>query len=116
MYDCKRKKSILRIRSKFGPSARFEVLFLKTSANFYAQLNDLIEGKTIFSAGTVLFKKENNNKNLKSKLFAVKLSDIFSKYCTDNKIESVTINVANYKFHGLIKVFSENLLEKISSK
>lgn len=111
----KRRKSILRIRSKFGSSVRFEVLFLKTNACFYFQLNDLLDRKTVFSSSTKLFKMDNPLKNLKSIKFATMLSNVLYDYCLKNNItQNIAVNVANYKFHGLIKAFSDNLFKKIS--
>jgi ribosomal protein L18 len=100
----KRKKAILRIRSRFGKKASYEVLILKTNRYIYAQLNNILTGKTIFASSSL----EIGDKNKKVSARSIKVSKLVGKdlanKCIKNKIESQPVfNRGSYNFHGVVK-------------
>ncbi len=105
----KRKVYIKKRRSKFGSiQNRFELLVLKTSVYLYIQIVPLFEKNST----VVSFRVRKKNTSIES------LSEKVFSYFKKNKLtpESFVLNVANYRYCGLIKMFSENLNSKFYAK
>ena len=105
----KRQAQILRRRGKNG-SAKFELLIRKTGQHIYAEVLDLINGKTLTTISTISIFKSNDK--LTNKEASVIVGKDAALYCVKNSIVPA-INIADHRFHGLVKElvggFSDNL-------
>jgi ribosomal protein L18 len=112
MLRVKRKKSILKIRSKFGSNSKVELLVLKTSKNLYLQINDLSLGNTIMSCSTLSI--DGCRKNIAGAKYIA--TSIANKYLqSDFKDIKPVFNRADYLFHGIVKQVADTFFEVINN-
>lgn len=103
----KRKK---RIRSRLeGSSERPRVCIFRSNQNFYAQLVDDLEGKTLLSVSTVQKGKRGSIKN--STEGTKQLGSELGQLAKEKKISRVIFDRSGYLYHGKVKAFADGLRE-----
>lgn len=114
MNEVKRKKrtgAIKRIRAKFGYGCKNEVLIFCSGRNVYAQVNDLLNGKTLFAVSTLNLKKD-KNKNVKNIKFGEELGKMLAQKCNEKKIKP-SFNRAEKIFHGVVKSVADSFYSSL---
>lgn len=107
----KRHSQILRRRSKNG-DAKFELLVRRTGQHIYADLLDLTTGNTLTTVSTISIFKEDEKKTNREASSIV--GQNIATYCKDKKI-SPAINIANNRFHGLVKELVDSFSSVLQS-
>lgn len=103
-----RKIRKYRIRKKIsGTNEKPRISVFKSNTNFYVQIIDDNEGKTIISSSTKSLKLKSNNIDSVLKV----ASDIAKKMKT-KKINNAVFDRSGYIYHGKIKAFCEKLREE----
>lgn len=107
----KRAGAIKRIRAKFGYGCKNEVLVFVSNKNVYAQVIDLLNGKTLFAVSTLNLKKD-KNKNIKNIKVADELGKMLAKKCSEAKINP-SFNRAEKIFHGVVKALADSFYSNL---
>ena len=96
-----------RVRRKLKRvnSERFRLTVFRSSRNIMAQIIDDKNNKTLVSASSI--KEKNTNK--KKKDLSLHVAGILAKKAMEKKIKKVYFDRGNYKYHGRVKVFAEEL-------
>jgi len=102
----KRRHRILR-KKLFGTVEKPRLCVYKSSKNFYAQLINDIEGKTVFSLAT-------NTAGAKQKILyggnvkaAGDLGGEFARQAKEKGFSKIVFDRAGYLYHGRVKAFAE---------
>lgn len=101
-----RIKKYNRLKSKitFGTATRPRVMVYKSLTNFYAQLVDDQNKKTITSVSTVKYTEYSGNVQA-----AEKLGLEMAKVLKNLKIDSIIFDRSGYVYHGKVKAFADAL-------
>ncbi|MEN9781915.1 MAG: Ribosomal protein [Pseudomonadota bacterium] len=112
MLRVKRKKALLKIRSKFGCNNKVELLVLKTSKNLYLQINDLSVGNTVMSCSTISI--DGCRKNIAG---AKKIAEFLANQYLQSSFKDIkpVFNRADYLFHGVVKQVADTFFEVINN-
>ncbi len=105
------KKRSQRIRNKLkGVNvSRFRLSVFRSSKNISAQIIDDKNSKTLISASSV--KDKPNTKGKKTDL-SIYIAEILAKKALEKKIANVYFDRGQYKYHGRIKIFADELRKK----
>lgn len=108
----KRTSAIKKIRAKFGYGCKYEVLIFCSNRNIYAQVIDLLNGKTLFTTSTLKLAKS-DNKNAKNINYGKELGIALAKLCKDRNINP-SFNRANKIFHGVVKSVADSFYSNLN--
>lgn len=114
MREVRRKKrtgAIKKIRAKFGYGCKNEVLIFCSNKNIYAQVIDLLSGKTLFSVSTLNFRGD-NKKNVKNVKFGEELGKVLAQKCNEKKLKP-SFNRAEKIFHGVVKSVADSFYSSL---
>ena len=106
-FDPKVAKKRTKSRAKSG-SVRHEVYILKTNKHLVAVLYDKEENRDVTSIST---RPANFKHGANRTEDAKQIGKLFATKCKELKIEKISFNKLNYKFHGLLKTIVENIRE-----
>ncbi len=106
----KRAKKIKYIRHKHGRSASYEILIHRTNQHIAAYVIDLNTLDAIFSVSSA--GKENDAKQMNKLNKSIFVGKSIADLCNQKKIKPV-INVAEYKFHGRVKILVEEFMKNL---
>ncbi len=102
-----RKIRHYRVRAKIaGTSERPRVNVFVSNSNFYAQIIDDNEGKTLVSSSTLTLKL--NGSNIEN---AKKVASDLAKKANEKNIKNIVFDRGGYLYHGKVKAFAEILRE-----
>ncbi len=105
----KKIKRKLRNRKKLKSVStnRYRISVTKSLNNFFAQIIDDKNSKTLVSASSIEkdIKKNKSKKMEKSNL----IGEMLAKRAKDKNINEVYFDRGEYKYHGRIKAFAETL-------
>ncbi|MGD0335870.1 MAG: 50S ribosomal protein L18 [Candidatus Omnitrophota bacterium] len=108
--ELSRKKRHGRIKLRmFGSTAKPRLVIRRSLKNFYAQLIDDAEKKTIFSLSTLnkeLKGKFPNHGNIKT---AVTFGEVFAIKAKEKGFSKIIFDRAGYLYHGRVKAFADAL-------
>lgn len=100
----RRAKIKRRVRKNvFGTPEMPRLSVFKSNKEFYAQVIEDINGKTLASANSLKVKTEGLSKMDVAKAVGTELA----KFAKDAKIESVVFDRNGYLYHGRIKAFAD---------
>lgn len=107
----KREKRKKRVRKKIqGTPARPRLCVHKSNRYIYAQLVDDINGKTLLSLSSLIYKEK--QKNCKNVEIAKRLGEELGKLCQKKGIKKIVFDRRGYPYHGRIKALAEGLREQ----
>lgn len=102
----RRKRRCLRVRSRLNRGAHPRVSVFRSNSNFYGQIIDDINGKTLASCSTLELKLS-GTKSEKAKLVGVELA----KKAIKEGVSKVILDRGKFLYHGRVKAFAEGLRE-----
>ena len=102
-------KRKLRNRKKLKDLSdnRLRISVSKSLNNFFAQIIDDKEKKTLVSASSI--EKEVKDKKIKKMEKSSLIGEILAKRAKDKNIDKVYFDRGSYKYHGRVKIFAETL-------
>ena len=102
-------KRKLRNRKKLKDVSdnRLRISVSKSLNNFFAQIIDDKEKKTLVSASSI--EKEVKDKKIKKMEKSSLIGEILAKRAKDKNIDKVYFDRGSYKYHGRVKIFAETL-------
>ena len=105
----RRKKIKKRIRKNiFGTAEKPRLSVFRSNKQFYAQVVDDVNGKTLASAGSIKVVESNGiNKVEQAKLVGTKLAEV----AVAAGVSEVVFDRNGYLYHGRVKAFAESARE-----
>jgi large subunit ribosomal protein L18 len=105
------KKRSQRIRKKLKSvnESRFRLSVFRSSKNISAQIIDDKNSKTLISASSI---KDKPSKKGKKTDLSIYVAEILAKKALEKKITNVYFDRGQYKYHGRIKIFADELRKK----
>ena len=104
----RRAKIKRRVRKNiFGTPEMPRLSIFRSNGQFYAQVIEDVNGKTLVSASSLKIKTEGLTKTEVAKLVGAELA----KKAIDSKIESVVFDRNGFLYHGRIKAFADGARE-----
>ena len=102
-------KRKLRNRKKLKDVSdnRLRISVSKSLNNFFAQIIDDNEKKTLVSASSI--EKEVKDRKIKKMEKSSLIGEILAKRAKDKNIDKVYFDRGSYKYHGRVKIFAETL-------
>ena len=102
-------KRKLRNRKKLKDVSdnRLRISVSKSLNNFFAQIIDDKEKKTLVSASSI--EKDIKDKKIKKMEKSSLIGEILAKRAKDKNIDKVYFDRGSYKYHGRVKIFAETL-------
>ena len=102
-------KRKLRNRKKLKDVSdnRLRISVSKSLNNFFAQIIDDKEKKTLVSASSI--EKEVKDRKIKKMEKSSLIGEILAKRAKDKNIDKVYFDRGSYKYHGRVKIFAETL-------
>lgn len=99
-----------RIKSRISTSDRVRICIYRSNSNFYAQIIDDKEGKTLVAASSLEkdfpIKIKSCNKDV-----AAKVGEIIAKRAIEKNIKSVVFDRNGFLYHGKVKAFADSARE-----
>ena len=86
---------------------RLRISVSKSLNNFFAQIIDDKEKKTLVSASSI--EKEVKDRKIKKMEKSSLIGEILAKRAKDKNIDKVYFDRGSYKYHGRVKIFAETL-------
>jgi len=103
----KRLKRKKRIRARiFGTKERPRLSVFRSNQNFYIQVIDDKEGKTLVSVNSLQFKEKLTNKEK-----VIKAAEILIEKAKEKGIKKIVFDRNGFSYKGRIKIFAEKLRE-----
>lgn len=103
----KRLRRKKRVRAKiFGTKERPRLSVFRTNQNFYAQIIDDEEGKTLVGVNSLQFKEKLTNKEK-----VLKVAEVLFEKAKDKGIKKIVFDRNGFSYKGRIKLFAEKLRE-----
>ena len=102
-------KRKLRNRKKLKDVSdnRLRISVSKSLNNFFAQIIDDKEKKTLVSASSI--EKEVKDRKIKKMEKSSLIGEILAKRAKDKNIDKVYFDRGQYKYHGRVKIFADSL-------
>jgi large subunit ribosomal protein L18 len=103
----KRLKRKKRVRAKiFGTKERPRLSVFRTNQNFYAQIIDDEEGKTLVGVNSLQFKEKLTNKEK-----VIKVAEVLAEKAKEKGIKKIVFDRNGFSYKGRLKIFAEKLRE-----
>jgi large subunit ribosomal protein L18 len=100
----RRKK---RVRAKiFGTKEKPRLSVFRTNQNFYAQIIDDEEGKTLVGVNSLQFKEKLTNKEK-----VIKVAEVLAEKAKEKGIKKIVFDRNGFSYKGRVKIFAEKLRE-----
>ncbi len=106
--NLRKKRRFLRVKNKLKSGENpIRVSVFKSNKNFYAQVIDDSQGKTIVSSSNVILDKVKGDKTAVAKEVGIDLA----KKCVKKGVLSMKFDRGPFLFHGRVKAFAQGLSE-----
>jgi large subunit ribosomal protein L18 len=103
----KRLRRKKRVRAKiFGTKEKPRLSVFRTNQNFYAQIIDDEEGKTLVGVNSLQFKEKLTNKEK-----VIKVAEVLAEKAKEKGIKKIVFDRNGFSYKGRVKIFAEKLRE-----
>lgn len=108
-----RRKTRVRNKINFSSKKQHKVLVHKSNKHFSGQLVDRESNNVILSVSSMEKSIKKPNASNCNKKIVEHLAHILGERIKNKKIEEIVYDKGQYKYHGLVKLFAENLRQYV---